>query len=160
MTSVITQSNLKTTGHLKVELVYPDRRELWMEDKNLIVHNGKLQLLAPLYTPGLVADPIASLHAGNGGTVDPQGLFPRQVDTTLTHLFNEVIAVAITQTVDPTRPSVTFLADITEAQCNGQLINEAALYSTSGNMFNIKTFGGIPKTSAFSVHFEWTISVL
>lgn len=157
-TSIHTKAG--AVGTLKVELVYPDKRETWFEEENLIVLAGKNQLLSPLYISGLTSDPISALRAGNGGTVDPQGLFPKQVDGTMTHLFSEIITVATTYTFDVTKPSVTFLADITESQCNGSLINEAALYTTSGNMFNIKTFGGIPKTSSFSIHFEWTITVI
>lgn len=157
--TISAKSTFSLVGDLKVELVYSDRKEIWFEERNLITLSGKNQLLSPLFLSGLTSDPVTTLKAGNGGTVDPQGLFPKQVNSAMTSLFNTIISVPTTYTNNPSNPSVTFLADITEAQCNGQLVNEAALFTGSNNMFNIKTFGGIPKTSAFSIHFEWTISI-
>lgn len=151
------QETLPVSGTLKIDLVYPDRVVNHIHDKNLIVLLSRQNILATLYLSGRVSDPIASLHAGTGGSIDPQAEFPKTVSKNLTSLYTEILSVPTSYSVDNTAPSVTFIADIPEGTANGQLLNEAGLFTTSGNMFNIKTFPGIPKTSEFSIHLEWTI---
>lgn len=53
--------------------------------------------------------------------------------------------------------SVTYSFNISSSQLNGYNISEVGLFRESGNMFNIKTFPSIPKSSAFSIQFLWTI---
>lgn len=110
-----------------------------------------------LYLAGITSDPITTLKAGIGGSIDPQGEFPKTVSKNLTSLYSSLITAPTSYTVNNSLPSVTFIADISESQAVGQLINEAGLFTAGGTMFNIKTFPGIPKTSEFSIHIEWTI---
>lgn len=145
-------------GRISITLVYPDRSEVFYEEDNLIVLNGRIRLLQPLYIAS-ITDPIVTLRVGNGGTIDPLGKFPKPVSKELTSLWSEVQQVPVAHALDLGYPSVTFIADIDPSQCNNFLVSEAGLFTTSGMMFNIKTFPGIPKTQDFSIHFEWTIRI-
>lgn len=145
-------------GVLKAERVYPDgRRELVFEEKNLIVLTAKQVLLSSLYVANQLSDPIVSLKIGTGGTIDPEGLFPKPISQAMSSLFTPLLNVPTSYTINAAAPSVTFIADVDQGTANGSLITEAGLYKASGNMFNIKVFPGIPKTSEFSIHLEWTI---
>jgi hypothetical protein len=147
-------------GILKAEKVYPDgQRELVFEQKNLITLTAKQVLLSGLYISNQLSDPITTLEVGTGGCIDPQGLFPKPISQAMTSLFTPLLGVATSFTVNNAAPSVTFIADIDQGTGNGSLITEAGLYKASNNIFNIKTFPGIPKTSEFSIHFEWTIQM-
>lgn len=157
--SVYAENKVDAVGHLKISLIYPDRVEVAVDEDNLIVIGGRQLVLAPLYLTGRVSDPIATLRVGNGGTLDTDGKFPKTPPISQSSLYSQILSTAVSYSFDSTRPSVTFLADIAETDANGTLLNEAGLFTTGGTMFNIKTFGGIPKTSAFSVHFEWTIAI-
>jgi hypothetical protein len=154
------RNTMELEGVLKAELVYPDgRRELAFEEKNLIVLTAKQVLLSSLYVANQLSDPIINLNIGTGGCIDPQGLFPKPISQAMTSLFTPLLSVPTSFTINSAAPSVTFIADVDQGTANGQLITEAGLFKASGNMFNIKTFPGIPKTSEFSIHFEWTIQM-
>lgn len=149
-------------GRLTVNLRFPDgTTKNHFEEDNLIVSGGRALILRPLYVTGAVSDPINSLHVGSGGTIDPQGLYPKIPTLGLTSLYHDDISLGIVATVDdPLLPSVTFRGSVGQDVMNGTLISEAGLFTVAGVMFNIKTFSGIPKTENFSVDFEWIISVL
>ena len=151
-------SGIDAQGVLSVSLVYPDRVVPVLEKENLVVRGGKLRLLRTLYQ-GDAVTPITTLRVGNGGTIDPNGQFPKTVTNDQSSLFSQVESVNVTYTVDEDYPSVTYIADIGPDLCNNILISEAGLFFGDGEMFNIKTFPGIPKTLDFSVHFEWTIRI-
>lgn len=147
-------------GILRAEKWYPDgRKELAFEEHNLIVLTAKQVLLSSLYVSNQLSDPVINLKIGTGGCIDPQGLFPKPISQAMTSLFTPLLNVTTSFTINSSAPSVTFIADVDQGTANGQLITEAGLYKSSGNMFNIKTFPGIPKTSEFSIHFEWTIQM-
>ncbi|HET8685409.1 MAG TPA: hypothetical protein VFM18_01945 [Methanosarcina sp.] len=152
-------TGLRAQGYLSISLVYPDKTvPLFEGKKNLVVHGGKLQMLRTLYQGG-VGSPIATLRVGNGGTIDPNGRFPKTPTDALSALYSEVQTIPVTYTVDEAYPSVTYIADVGPDLCNDLLISEAGLFFQDGSMFNIKTFPGIPKTLDFSIHFEWVIKV-
>ena len=151
-------SRAEASGHLKVSLVYKDREEVVVDEKNVLTLQGKLRLLETLYL-GSSNPVITSLRVGTGGTIDPEGRFPKPVDSSLTTLFSQTASVSVTYSLDESYPSVTYIADIDPTLCNGSLLSEAGLFFADDVMFNIKTFPGIPKTVDFSVHFEWTIRI-
>lgn len=145
-------------GILKIEFSRNDgKRSLHFEDRNVITLASKQALLSGLYLENVISDPINQLRVGTGGSIDPQGLFPKEVNQNMDSLFDPILTVSTTFVTDNDVPSVTFLADLDQGMGNDMLINEAALYKTSGLMFNIKTFPAIPKTREFNVHFSWTI---
>lgn len=148
----------RPVGHLKVSLVYPNRQETVIDEENVITLQGKLRLLRTLYL-GQANPTISTLRVGSGGTIDPEGRFPRPATADLTALFNQVQSIPVTYSLDETYPSVTYIADIDPTLCNGLLISEAGLFFGDNVMFNIKTFPGVPKTVDFSIHFEWTIRI-
>ena len=151
-------SDAKAVGHLRVSLIYPDKEEVLVDEKNVITLLGKTRLLETLYL-GVSNPVISTLRVGSGGTIDPEGRFPRPATADLTALFNQIQSVSTIYTLDPTYPSVTYIADIDPTLCNGSLVSEAGLFFADDVMFNIKTFPGIPKTVDFSIHFEWTIRI-
>lgn len=157
-------SGIPLEGVLKAEKIYwkdgvEIGRELCFEKKNLITLSSKQVVLGAIYLTGQTSDPITNLWIGTGGCIDPQGLFPKPVSQTMSSLFTPLLSVNTSYTLNNAVPSVTFIADIDQGTANGSLITEAGLFKTSGSMFNIKTFPGIPKTSEFSIHFEWTIKI-
>lgn len=149
---------LQPVGILAAFAVYGDgRTKKLFEEENLIVTAAKQFLLSGLYLGGIVSDPITQFRVGTGGAIDPQGLYPKQEDPTQTGLITQVYSIATTYVVGTTDVSVTYLADVDQSSANGSLITEAGLFKSSGLIFNIKNFPAIPKTSEFSIHFEWTI---
>lgn len=155
-------TSLPMVGIFSVYKVYPSgEKELAFKNKNLITNGSKQYILSSLYLPGVVSDPIIGLKAGTGGALDPQGLYPKPEDPTATDLNNTVISIPTVYTLGVSGDiSVTFLADIDQSQGNGMLFTEAGLLKASGPIFNIKNHPGIPKTSDFSLHYEWTVRFL
>lgn len=156
--SLSLKSSTKATGQLKVTLRFQDREEVLIDEENVITLQGKIRLLETLYL-GSANPTIATLRVGVGGTIDPEGRFPKPVNQSLTSLFNQIHSVPVSHSLDTAYPSVTYIADIDPTLCNGSLISEAGLFFADDMMFNIKTFPGVPKTVDFSVHFEWTIRI-
>lgn len=153
--------DIPLSGHLVVTRRFPDgTTEVALDEENIITYGGKLLVLRALYSSSLASNPISALHVGTGGTIDPQGFYPKTPTTDLTTLYFDIFSVPTAYNiVNSSIPSVTFLASIDETQCNGTLLTEAGLFTVDGTMFNIKTFTGIPKTSSFAIDFSWTISV-
>jgi len=152
------QDKIGVTGILQIFRIYPDgRKSVAFNGYNILTLASKQALLSGLFTPAVVSDPISDLYVGTGGCVDPQGLFPKQENPAWTSLNSPLLNVPVTYVNDTNVPQVTFLADLDQGTGNGSLITEAALYKTSGLIFNVKTFPGIPKTSEFALHISWTI---
>lgn len=156
---------IKIQGILSIWKVFPDgNKELAFHEENLITLAAKQELLSYIYS-STTTSAINGLKVGTGGTIDPQGLFPKQEDQNWTTLNATVTTVgtggliSVGQSVDSTVPKVTFLADLDQSTGNGNLISEAGLFKSNGGMFNVKTFPAIPKTSEFSLHFEWVIKL-
>jgi len=147
-------------GTLRATKVFPDgRKEDIFEQKNLIMLLSKSYILGSIYKPTFSLNLVNRLQVGIGGTIDPAGLYPKTVNQNLSALFTPLLYVTASYVENTTVPSVTFIADVDQTLGNGSLITEAGLLMTNGNLFNIKTFPGIPKTSDFSIHFEWTIRI-
>lgn len=137
-----------------------DAREEIFKKKNLITNVSKTKILSGVYLPGIVSDPIVALRVGSGGGIDPQGLFPKPEDANQTDLVTPVLTIPTIYVLSTTNISVKFLADIDQSQSNGTLFTEAGLITASGVLWNIKNHPGIPKTSDFSIHYEWSIRFL
>lgn len=152
-------------GRLVIKKSFPGKeKEVLFAEDNLIVTVSRQRILSWLYTfPAISAIPIRYLKVGTGGTVDPQGVFPKLESPVWTDLNIPVTSVGAlgyilaSLSIDAVTPSVTFLVDLDQATANGLLITEAGLFYSDQVMFNIKTFPGIPKSSEFSLHFEWTV---
>lgn len=162
--NLINSIRFKTTkqlkGTLSAELVFEDGTVVKaMQKKNLITLTAKQNLLQMIYLSGQTSDPVNKLWIGTGGCIDPQGMYPKAINQTLTSLYTPLLNVPTSFTLTPSVPSVTFLATIDQGTGNGQNITEAALYTAGGTMFNILTFPAIPKTSQFSINFSWEIEL-
>lgn len=139
-------------------------RELHFEDDNLVVSTGKQIALLSLY-PVSLNDSLTYAKVGIGGSTNPppggDGSLLKTPITSLTDLYTPITRVGITKvSQDLTVPSITLVANLDNSQGNGYFINEAGFFSGNGLMFNIKVFPGIQKTWAFSVNFQWTISII
>jgi len=154
-------SKLPLKGHLSIYKKYKNGTEetVFTEEPNLITLAAKNVVLQSVYSNTLTADPVNTLQVGTGGTIDPAGLYPKSPTNLASALYAYLLSVPTSYTTNTSVPSVTFLATLDEGTGNGSLINEAGLFKTSGLMFNIKTFPGIPKTSEFSLYFNWTIQI-
>jgi hypothetical protein len=62
-------------------------KELIYKESNLITLATRQLFLSYVYQyPGITSDPVTGLKVGTGGTIDPQGLFPKQEDPSWTAL--------------------------------------------------------------------------
>jgi hypothetical protein len=158
--STVDKNNL-FEGRLIAKKIYADgKEEVCIDEINLVMLSSKYKMLSTLYNEGTyIVDPITSIHVGTGGTIDPLGLYPKTPSQNMTSLYSELVSIPVSFTEDPSVPSVTFISDMGQGAGNNRLITEAGLYTSQGSLFNIKTFIGIPKTSEFSLHFEWTIKL-
>lgn len=148
-------------GSLGAWAVYPDgtKTQFFYED-NLIVKASKLYLLSSLWDGTVQADPIETFRIGTGGAIDPEGMFPKPENPNATGLVAPLLSVQASFVAYPDDVKVTYLADINQDTGNGYRITEAGLFKQSGLIFNVKNFPAIPKTSEFSLHFEWTIRAI
>jgi hypothetical protein len=145
-------------GRLQIIQKYTNGSEVIVFDEDNIITLGERQfLLSTIYTDSIDSDPVDELLIGIGGTIDPEGQFPKPEDDTVTDLYDPIANLSVTFTTDTAIPAVTFLADLDTSTANGSLLTEAGLKTASGRLFNIKTFVGIPKTNQFSLQFKWTI---
>lgn len=132
-------------------------KELVFEDDNLIVRTGKFLVLNQLYYTGM-GDPLSYAKIGTGGAIDVGGNFLRVPTSDMTDLYTPIATVSIAKTdQNISVPSVTLLANVDNGVGNGQYINEAGFFSTSGQMFNIKVFPRILKDPSFSLNLQWVI---
>lgn len=134
---------------------------LIFEDKNLIVKGGRALVLSNLYTALGSADPISRAKVGTGGSFDVEGLLLKTPTPEMTDLFTPQAVIAVSKSSeDQNVPSITLVASVDNIQANGLLLNEAGFFSTSGKMFNIKTFPSTLKNTSFSLDFEWVIRIV
>lgn len=140
---------------------FPDgtREQIFYED-NLIVKAAKLYLLSSLWDGDVIADPVSTFRVGTGGAIDPEGMFPKPEDPLATGLVTPLLSVPTSFVVYADEVKVTYLADINQDTGNGYKITEAGLFKESGLIFNVKNFPAIPKTSEFSLHFEWSVRAI
>ena len=136
------------------------KKELIYDETNLVVTAAKQSLLGALVATSLTADPIVLLKVGTGGCIDSGGFYPKPEDPAQTDLITPIGSIATTYTPVSGEVAYSFLADVTSVALNGVMITEAGLFKQSGLIFNVKNHPGIVKTSAFSIHYEWTIVLL
>lgn len=146
-----------TKGYLKITKVFDDKEEVAFEGQNLIVDAAKQEHLRFLWDGTVTQDIINGFKVGDDGTLDGEGLYPRTEDPTQTDLNNPILTSSNVNVSTPTANSVKFVFDVLNGEANDNLISEVGLFKQSGDIFNVKNFVAIPKTSAFSLHFEWTI---
>jgi len=152
-------------GDLAIDLVYEDGTQIrHFEDRNLIVSTGKQIALLSLF-PVSLNDSLAYAKVGTGGSTNPppggDGSLLKTPILALTDLYSPLTRVGIAKIAeDLAVPSITLVANLDNSQGNGYFINEAGFFNGNGFMFNIKVFPGIQKTWAFSVNFQWTISIV
>jgi hypothetical protein len=147
-------------GHLSIFKTFTDGSRLPIfSEANMVMLDSKQYILSTLYSASGTFNPISSLRVGTGGTIDPDGLYPKAVTQLLTQLYTPLLTVPTSFTVNNAVPSVTFIADLDQGTGNGSLITEAGLFQADGSMFNIKAFPGVAKTSEFGLHFQWTVKI-
>jgi hypothetical protein len=152
---------LVPVGEVRIYKKFLDgSEELVLEEKNLIVNTGKQMLLGQIYYTTGSGNPLSYAKVGVGGAIDLAGLFLKTPTSDLTDLYYPINTIPIIQTAsDPTVPSITLLAVVDNSIGNGSTINEAGFFAVDNSMFNIKTFPGVYKTSAFSLNLQWVIKI-
>lgn len=154
------QESFQLQGHMKVFIDRGDGEELYFEKKNLIVTSGKVIVLRSIF-PSSSSDALSYAKVGEGGATDVGGLFLKTPTIGMTDLYTPVTSCSISSlSINTVTLSRVILAVLDNSQANGHYINEVGFFAGTGEMFNIKTFPRILKTSSFSINFQWTISVL
>lgn len=166
----LTEKNLLSDGLVRIYKKYQDGQVEVIQQtdankegfsKNLIVSRGKSLLLTNIYSVNGESDRITFAKVGTGGAVDPSGLFLKSPSLDLVDLYLPAVSIPVNKTgEDLLANTITLVACVDNAQANGLILNEAGFFSSSGIMFNIKTFPGVLKKSSFSLNFEWIIRVL
>lgn len=126
------------------------------EQKNRLTTVGKLLMFSYLYS-NRQTDPISKVAIGNGGTSDAQGRIPKVVNGSETDLWSPQVEIPVSYTVDNGNVAVVFYANLDEATGNNANYSEAGLKTAAGILFSIKTFVTVPKTSDFTLNFQWTL---
>lgn len=151
---------LPLKGHLSIYADYLNgERVKLFSDKNLIITSAKAALLSFLYNSSATPDPIQTLRVGTGGSIDPEGFFPKEENPDQLSLTSQQASLVTTYSTEIGQNKVTFLADLPTSMLNGVMITEAGLFKQSGGMFNLKNHPGIPKTNDFAIHYEWEIEI-
>lgn len=149
-------------GHVKGSIDWGDGREpeVFLDKKNLIVNSGRLIVLRSIY-PTTPADALSYAKVGTGGATDTGGLFLKTPLPTQTDLYHPLTTCSMgSGAIDTVAVNRVLFAVLDNSQGNGSYINEVGFFAGTGDMFNIKTFPRILKTSDFSINFQWTITVV
>lgn len=96
------------------------------------------------------------------GTSGISGGVPRFVDAGRTGLFGlTALSKPIISAIDPNVPGTAiFTTVISNTEGNGLALNEMALQMANGNLYSMRTFANLNKTSDMSVVWTWRISLL
>lgn len=148
-------------GRVSIEKQFSDGKTvLHFENDNLIVTTAKNIVLSQLYYAFGSGDPLSHAKVGIGGASDLAGSILKTPSVSMTDLYTPQLSVPMAKTSeDMNIPKIVLIAQIGESQCNGLKINEAGFFTTSGKMFNIKTFPYILKDSSFAINLRWEIGM-
>lgn len=161
MTSTVkVHDGLGMEGIVKISKCYRDGHREEVGEFNMFVKASRVRMLRALYSTNISPDPIVTLKVGTGGSIDPDGLYPRSPSLTQTDLVSPIISMPVVSDPDEDAMTVTYLADVDYSEGNGEQINEVGLFTQSGALSNVKNFLRIPKTADFSIHFEWILRIL
>lgn len=100
---------------------------------------------------------VDTMIFGTNGTV---GGVPKVIDDSRNGLFGTTLLTkSVAALVNPTVTNqAIFTTVVTFAEGNGNTINELALQMNNGDLYSMATLGGITKTSAMQVTFNWRIT--
>lgn len=158
MTILQAKGAIKLQGVLEIYKDYGDRKVLAFKEENLITIASKLLILGGVYSV-VTSDPVNRVRFGTGGCVDPAGQIPKAENPNATDLVTPVFTLTVTNVVNSSVPSVVFSATVDTGTGNSNALTEAGLITVAGNLFNVKNFPQIYKTSEFSLIIQWTIKI-
>lgn len=130
----------------------------FVDDKNLIVLNGRRNLASLLYDGTGVS--ISKIVVGIGGTAVNNPVLPLPVDPEETILISPLADDPLVPTSKSAlaSPRLTYIAILPAVTSyNGYGLNEIALMLSNGSAFAIKRFGTITKSTSLSLKITWTI---
>jgi len=159
---MIMEDSISIRGDLVISLEYLDgTREKFFENKNLIANSAKQILINSIYLSSST-DYISEIRVGTGPLTAPPFGNPIGEDGTLNNLVSPVPGVSAIVTATPDDPtiSVNFTATLSNVQANNNILTEAGLFTTLGNLFSVKKHPAISKSSDFAIHYDWTIRIL
>ena len=142
------------------------KTELLLEDKNLIVLNGRQYLAKGLINAATTY--VTDIVFGSGGTLptNPSTALPVNATDTAVNIpitglvkNTDYFFNIIDQSMTAVTPRVIFNIVIPTTSLNNQTINELALMLNTNpeTAFAIKRFANISKSSAISISINWTI---
>lgn len=151
-------------GILQIDIVFGNRAPVtFFREIQRIMDESKAYVLRSVYDNAFTVDPLYSFKIGTGGTYTVGGTDVKPVTGDRTDLYTPITPsgnypnILAAPTVSTDGKSVTYVFSISDTDLNGQVLNEVAMFRASANMFNMKTFPSITKTSGFSLNFTWTI---
>lgn len=133
--------------------------ETIVEDKNLIVNDGK-QIMAWLLGGKDTAEPISYIKFGTGGIMPDQddqkkARVPVIGETDLQEpIDSETFSVTPDFSISD---AVTFGTTVPKTSLVGEGLSEIGLFTASGKMFSIKTFGMLTKEPQYVIEVFWKI---
>jgi hypothetical protein len=128
---------------------------------NAVLRTGREAIAASLANKYGVSfeNYISNMIFGDGGQ-DGEQL--KYVNSSRTGLFGVTRAsknvVSVIDSVN--KFQVTYTAILSYEDGNGYTLNEMALQLENGDLFSMATFGGIDKTSAMQITWQWAVSFL
>lgn len=154
----MTQDIIQSNGLVEFTIKDVDNDKIvYNKRKNTVLSLGK-QLLARSLSNDVNSPYDFYIDRMVFGTGGEDGEIPRSVDSGRTSLFNEVLEISVSSTWDSDFPTqVKFTGTIESSSANGFTLNEAALKTSSGELFAMVTFSGLSKTSQLQFTLNWTI---
>lgn len=162
--SIVCNSQLSNATEISIFAVFSNGdSRLLFRGENRIMDASKAEVLSSLYDPDYLQNKIATFKVGIGGTNTPGGPDVKPVPGDLTDLYSPVtpsgnydnILGAPLVTTDGLE--ITYQFSIPDPALVGQQINEVAMFKENGEIFNMKTFPSVLKSSGFSLAFIWRI---
>ena len=122
---------------------------------NTLFTNKGREKLAKAQAGDIALSAITHIAFGTGGHAPGDVIVPVAPDPAAATLENEVIRKAV-ESHTFTSPSIMrYSCKLLKADVNGQVITEAGLIDSQGDLIAIKTFGGKVKENDTEFWFDW-----
>jgi hypothetical protein len=153
---------IKCRGDIECIIEYDDGTptETW-EIRNTILKNGRIALAKVLANEldGFFNFYISRMVFGSSGT---NGSVPKYVDDGRNGLFGlTVLTKPVISTVDPNLPTQVILTSVIPFdEANGIVLNEMALQMNNGQLYSMRTFPDLTKTTHMQVTWNWRLNFI
>jgi hypothetical protein len=151
-------NEVKPVGNIELIIDYTDGTKEVLEYTNTILKTGRNALAQTLAkTAGSSNFYINRMIFGENGT---NGGVPKFVQDSRNGLFGAaVLSKNVIASVDDSSPTTAiFTSVIGFSEANSIAINEMALQMASGDLYSMRTFPDLNKTSSMQITFNWKLS--